>query len=118
MDQSIRTINSTRSCWTTDDVRNKIEKSKVVVFAKGTPDHPRCGFTERVFMAIQRSGKPYEVIDCYEDRSIVAALKAYSGEQHLPMVYVNGELISSSDNQAEVLHNGELDAKVEEAFKQ
>lgn len=101
-----------------DDVRSKIEKSKVVVFAKGTPDKPRCGFTERVLSAIQRSGHPYEVIDCSEDKSIVPALKAFTGEHHLPLVYVEGELVSSSDNQERLLHNGELDAKVRSAFAQ
>lgn len=118
MNQSIRPLSEQRSAWTTEDVRHTIEKSKVVVFAKGTSENPRCGFTERVLSAIQQSGRPYEIVDCYEDRSVVPALKAFSGEHHLPLVYVNGELVSSSDNQERVLHNGEFHEKVEAAFKQ
>ena len=117
MDQTIRTSITQRATWTTDDIRTAIEKSKVVVFAKGTSEQPRCGFTERVLEAISKSGKPFDVVDVYEDRSIVPALRAYSGEHHLPLVYINGELVSSSDTQEQVLHNGELDAKVKAAFQ-
>lgn len=112
------TLSSQRSTWTTDDVRTKIEKSKVVVFAKGDDDCPRCGFSERVIKAIKESGRPYEVINVYEDRSVIPALKAYSGEHHLPLVYVDGELVSNSDTQSRMLDSGELNAILDAAFKQ
>ncbi len=116
MDQTLRASIHPRATWTTDDIRSAIEKSKVVVFAKGTSEQPRCGFTERVLDAIAQSGKPFDVVDVCEDRSIVPALRAFSGEHHLPLVYVNGELVSSSDTQAQVLLNGELEAKVKAAL--
>jgi monothiol glutaredoxin len=104
--------------WTTDDVRNKVEQAKVVVFLKGTADQPRCGFSERVVSAMEKCGRPFEVINVYEDRSIIPALTAYAGRQCLPLVYINGKLESSSETQERQLDSGELSAKVEAAFKQ
>ncbi len=111
-------LTSQRTTWTTDDIHSRIQQSKVVVFAKGSDDAPRCGFTERVLNAIKQSGRPFEVVDVYEDRSVIPALKAYSGEHHLPLVYVDGELVSNSDTQEHMLVSGELQGKLEAAFKQ
>ena len=110
-------LSAQRTTWTTDDVRTRIEKSKVVVFAKGDDGSPRCGFTERVLNAIKQSGRPFEVINVYEDRSVIPALKAYSGEHHLPLVYVDGELVSNSDTQERMLDSGELQAILDAAFE-
>jgi len=109
---------SSRSTWTTDDIRSKIERSRVVVFAKGTEDCPRCGFTERVLGAVRDLGKPYELVDVVEDRSVVPALKAFSGELQLPVVYVDGNLISFSENQERLLDADALRSKLESAFRQ
>lgn len=108
------TGNSSR--WTTEDVRSRVEKSKVVVFAKGTKEHPLCGFSELVFSAIERSGRPYELVDVSKNRSIVPALKAYSGSPYVPLVFVNGELVSSSETLSRMVSSGELNRRVEAAF--
>ncbi len=108
---------ASRVFWTKDDIRNKIEKSKVVVFAKGNQEHPRCGFSERVFKTITDCGKPYEVVDVCEDKSIVPALRAFAGNLSLPAVYVNGDLISTSETLQHMVDTGELKEKVEAAFK-
>ena len=107
-----------RSTWTTDDIRSKIECSRVVVFAKGTEDCPRCGFTERVLGAVRDLGRPYELVDVIEDRSVVPALKAFSGELQLPVVYIDGNLINFSENQERLLDSDALKIKLESAFRQ
>lgn len=84
---------------------------------KGTPDAPRCGFSERVVSVMERCGRPYEVINVYEDRSIIPALTAFAGRQCLPLVYINGKLESSSETQ-EQFDTGEFKAKVDAAFEQ
>ena len=117
-------INSTllsvtqRSLWTTDDIRHKVEQSKIVVFAKGTSEKPGCGYSERLISAVEKCGRPYEVVNVYEDRSIIPALTAYAGHQSLPLVYANGSLVSSSDTQERLMNSGELTTKLEDAFKQ
>ena len=118
MDQTIASATSNRSPWTTDDVRNKIEQTKVVVFAKGTLDQPKCGFSERVISAMEKCGRPFEVINVYDDRSIIPALMAFAGRQCLPVVYIDGKLASSSETQEQLLDSGQLTAQVEAAFRQ
>ena len=99
--------------WTTDDIRSHIEKSRVVVFAKGTAEHPRCGFSERVFGAMQESGQTYDCIDVSQDRSILPALRAFTGRpQFLPIVYVDGEIVSSSETLEGMIQSGELQKKL------
>lgn len=116
MDESVLTPSSNRNHWTVEDIRKTIEQTTVVVFAKGTEDHPRCGFSEMVFSAIRRTGRPFQVVDVSEERSIVPALRKYSGNSHLPHIYVNGSLVTSSDTLESVLESGELDEKLDEAF--
>lgn len=116
MDQSVAAHSSTRTYWTTDDIRQKIEKSKVVVFSKGTPDHPRCGFSERALAAIEHCGRPYEVVDVCTDSSIIAALRNVAGRKALPLIYVEGALVSSSENLQRSIESGELETKINAAF--
>lgn len=116
MDESVLTASSNRNHWTVDDIRKTIEKSTVVIFAKGTEEHPRCGFSELVFSAVRRTGRPFEVVDVSEERSIVPALAKFSGNSHLPHIYVNGSLVTSSDTLESVLESGELEEKLDEAF--
>jgi glutaredoxin-related protein len=102
--------------WSKDDIRNRIERSKVVVFSKGKAGKPKDGFSERALSALEDTGRPYEVVDVSEDSSIVAALRAYAGRITLPMVYVDGALVSSSETLQHMVDNGELKAKVDRAF--
>lgn len=115
MDQSVAARSSSRIYWSTDDIRRKIEKSKIVVFAKGTPERPRDGFSQRAMTAVQASGRPYEVIDVMQDKSIGAALREYAGHRHLPLIFVNGDLVSTSDNLRGMMESGELDDKLASA---
>ncbi|MCB0322391.1 MAG: hypothetical protein KDD69_02425 [Bdellovibrionales bacterium] len=107
---------SNRVHWTTDDIQRKVEQNTVVVFAKGTPDNPRCGLSEEVMAAVAASGHPYEVVDVSQERSILPALKAYAGEKRLPLVYVCGTLVSSWDEQSAMLRSGALQERIELAF--
>ena len=114
MDTSVARKSSPRKYWSTDDIREQIERSKVVVFAKGTRENPRCGFSEKVFEAIENCGMSFETVDTCEDTSIAAALRAYSGEQVLPSVFTNGEFVGSSDTLLRMAASGELSKKLKQ----
>ena len=116
MDRSITHSDSARRVWTTDDVREKITKSKVVVFAKGNAEKQRCGFSKQAITAIRECEKPCEVVDVSGERSISAALRVYSGHSDLPLVFVEGKLVSSLETLPQMLESGELKQKVESAF--
>ncbi len=105
-----------RVLWTTEDIARKVQESKVVVFAKGTRDCPRCGFSEELMSAVEAFGMPYQVVDVSQERSIVPALKAYAGSNYLPLVFVNGKLASTWQTQSDVLQSGELRSQIERAF--
>lgn len=117
MDQSVSSPFSKRIYWTVEDIKAKISAVPVVVFTKGTANHPRCGFSERLVSVVEKCGKPYEVVDASEERSIGAALKAFSGRDYtLPLVYVNGALVSTLETQERMLETGALKDRIERAF--
>ncbi len=117
MDQSVTAPCSERIHWTTDDIEKVIQSTKVVVFSKGNRANPRCGYSKRALAAVERCGKPFDVIDVSVDRSISAALQAYAGRKgKLPVIFVDGAIVGSSETLDEITHNGELSARVEKAF--
>lgn len=103
--------------WTTDDIRSRISKSKVVMFAKGSPSQPGDGYSARAFSAMDEIGRPYEMVDVAGDRSIAAALREFAGRMTLPMVFVNGQLITSSETLERMVNSGELRQRVSQAFR-
>ena len=108
---------STRHHWTVEDIKTCLENQNVVVFAKGSPEHPRCGFSEKLFIEIERTGQPFRLVDVCEDPSVIPALKAFDGQQYLPAVYVNGELVSSCESLGQMLNSGAFASRVEKARK-
>lgn len=79
--------------WTVDDVRAVILANPVVIFCRGSEDHPRCGFSERVISVFAELGVPYSVIDVAGQAAIKAALREFSGDYRLPLVFANGQLL-------------------------
>lgn len=117
MDHSVSSPTSSRTVWTVEDIASKIGNSKVVVFAKGSCSEPRCGFSEKVMDELSAIGRPFEVVDVDEERSVIAALNAFVGCKNcLPLLYVDGNLVCSSDNQTAMLASGELRMQIEKAF--
>ena len=98
--------------WTTDDVRNAVSSARVVVFSKGSPSNPKCGFSKRTLSVVEGCGGPFEVVDVTENKSIRAALAVYAGERSLPLVFVDGELVPPSDYLDPVGDAKELTARV------
>lgn len=108
MDSTITSSGAFRVPWTVDDVRDCLERFPIVVFAKGTLENPRCGFSKEVFNILEDSGVSYQVFDVSIDRSIVPALTAFAGRKYLPLVYVEGKLVTCSETLSETIANGQL----------
>ena len=104
--------------WTTDEIKKQVEAHKILVFAKGTKEQPMCGFSHRAIQVLGAVGKPFEVINIFDDPDIRPALVEFSGWPTTPQVYVNGELMGGSDIVLEMYNSGELQEKVESAFSQ
>ena len=94
------------------DVNSRIEEQlkghEVLLYMKGTPDFPQCGFSGQTVAALKAVGKPFAFVNILEDQEIREGLKAYSNWPTFPQLYVNGELVGGCDIVVEMYHSGEL----------
>jgi len=101
------------------DVTNKIEEQlnshEILLYMKGTPDFPQCGFSGQAVAALNSIGKPYAFVNIFEDEEIRQGLKEYSKWPTFPQLYVKGELIGGSDIVIEMYNSGELKELLESA---
>ena len=102
--------------WTKDEIAKVVADNKIVVFGKGSKDQPMCGFTHRAVAIVGQLGKPFEVVNIFDDESIRPALVEYSEWPTTPQVFVGGEFIGGSDTAMEMFESGELQKKVDEVF--
>ena len=85
-----------------------VKKNDVVLFMKGTPLFPQCGFSSRAVAILDRLERPYETVDVLEDAEIRQGIKEYSDWPTIPQLYVKGEFVGGSDIMMEMFENGEL----------
>jgi monothiol glutaredoxin len=91
-----------------DAISEAIEQNPVILFMKGTPDQPMCGFSARTAAALQSLGAPFAAVDILPDPRIRQELSALSNWPTIPQLFVNGELIGGADIVAEMYESGEL----------
>lgn len=89
-------------------IKDQIGKNPVLLYMKGTPDFPQCGFSGQTVAALKAVGRPFAYINIFEDPEIREGLKAYSNWPTFPQLYVNGELVGGADIVVEMFHSGEL----------
>ncbi|MBK6847996.1 MAG: Grx4 family monothiol glutaredoxin [Proteobacteria bacterium] len=103
----------------TDETKQRVETAirshKVVLFMKGVPDFPQCGFSARAAECLERLGVQFAAFDVLPDRELREAIKEYSRWPTLPQLYIEGELIGGSDIVTELFQSGELKVKLEQA---
>ena len=87
----------------------------VVLFMKGTPLFPQCGFSSRAISILDHLGVEYASIDVLQDMEIRQGIKAYSDWPTIPQLYVKGELVGGSDIMMEMYEAGELQQLMAEA---
>ena len=91
-----------------DAIQEAIRDNEVILFMKGTPDQPMCGFSARTAAALQQVGKPFAAVDVLPDPRIRQELSAVSEWPTVPQLFVNGELVGGCDIVEEMLESGEL----------
>jgi monothiol glutaredoxin len=89
-------------------IKSTLSSSPIVLYMKGTPDFPQCGFSAAAVRALNASGASFEHVNIFEDPEVREALKQYSNWPTYPQLYVNGELIGGSDIIVEMYKSGEL----------
>src|SRR5688572_24395058 len=97
---------------TNDEIRafieNAIQENRVMLFMKGTPHQPACGFSARASGALNALGVQYAALDILPDPRIRQELSAVSGWPTIPQLFVDGELVGGSDIVMEMFESGEL----------
>ena len=89
-------------------IENAIRENRVMLFMKGTPDEPRCGFSARTAAALNAMGVQYAALDILPDPRIKEELVAVSGWPTSPQLFVDGELVGGCDIVMEMYESGEL----------
>src|SRR5215203_5681153 len=92
----------------TDRIDAIVKSKPVVLFMKGTPLFPQCGFSSRAVAILERLGAEFETVDVLADQDIRQGIKAYSEWPTIPQRYVNGEFVGGSDIMMERFESGEL----------
>jgi monothiol glutaredoxin len=94
-------------------IKDQLSSHEVLLYMKGTPDFPQCGFSGQAVAALNAIGKPYSFVNIFEDQEIREGLKAYSNWPTFPQLYVKGELIGGCDIMMEMYQSGELKTLLE-----
>jgi len=101
------------------DARAKIEKlindNPVVVFMKGTPQFPQCGFSGRVVQILEHVGAPFVGVNVLEDADIRQGVKDFANWPTIPQIYIKGEFVGGADIAMEMLQSGELAQTLKDA---
>ncbi|MCA8933053.1 MAG: Grx4 family monothiol glutaredoxin [Rhodospirillaceae bacterium] len=89
-------------------IRDEVSGTPVVLFMKGTPVFPQCGFSAAVVQVLTHLGVPFKGIDVLTDPSLRQGIKAYSDWPTIPQLYVKGEFVGGCDIVREMYQTGEL----------
>lgn len=89
-------------------IKSELAQHPVVLFMKGTPDFPQCGFSAQTVQALRACGVAFKHVNIFEEPEMREALKRFSNWPTYPQLYVKGELIGGCDITLEMYRSGEL----------
>lgn len=103
-----------------EEVLNKIKEqvtnNPVVIYMKGSPQYPMCGFSGRASQTLADTGLPFAFVNLFDDREIFEHLPKYADWPTFPQIYIGGELIGGCDIILELAERGELHELMEAAI--
>ena len=91
-----------------------INSNDVVLFMKGTPLFPQCGFSSKAIAILEHLGVDYDSVDVLQDQEVRQGIKSFSDWPTIPQLYVKGEFVGGSDIMMEMFEAGELQAMMDE----
>jgi monothiol glutaredoxin len=90
------------------EIQEKINAAPVLLFMKGTPMFPQCGFSARVIQILKHAEVPFDTVNVLEDPEIREGIKSFSNWPTIPQLYVKGEFVGGCDIITEMYQSGEL----------
>jgi monothiol glutaredoxin len=100
---------------TVERIKKQIEENSVLLYMKGSPKLPMCGFSSQASQAIMACGKPFAYIDILQNPDIRSELPKYANWPTFPQLWVNGELVGGCDIIVEMAQSGELQEAIDGA---
>ena len=91
-----------------EKINNQIADNKILLYMKGSPDKPQCGFSQRASQILMACGKEFSFVDILSNPEIRQELPSVSEWPTFPQLFINGELVGGSDIMMEMYQNGEL----------
>lgn len=98
-----------------DRIDEQVKGNAIVIYMKGTPQFPQCGFSSRAAAALQDCGEKFAYVNVLADPEIFENLPRYADWPTFPQIYINGELIGGCDITLEMHASGDLKKMVQEA---
>jgi len=99
-----------------ETIKQEVESNPIILYMKGTPDFPQCGFSARSAEAIKACEVPFASVNVFDDEEVYRqGVKLYSNWPTIPQLFVNGELVGGSDIIMDLYQSGELDKLLKEA---
>jgi monothiol glutaredoxin len=99
---------------TQDRIRETVTSNPVVLYMKGTPQFPQCGFSAKAVQILKASGvSNLMTVDVLADADIRQGIKEYANWPTIPQLYINGEFVGGSDIMTEMFQSGELQQQIE-----
>ena len=98
-----------------DQIKEQVEQNTVLLYMKGSPNQPQCGFSARVVQALMACGQRFAYVDVLSNPDVRANLPAYANWPTFPQLWVKGELIGGCDLVTELHDKGELEPLIREA---
>ncbi len=93
-------------------IQSQIEKDRIVLYMKGTPLMPQCGFSQKVTLALKAVGAKYASYNVLEDPTLREGIKQFSNWPTVPQLYIGGEFVGGCDIAMALYENGELEKMV------
>jgi len=96
-------------------INDQIERNAIILYMKGSPNQPQCGFSARAAQALMSCGERFAFVDILANPEIRAALPKYGNWPTFPQLWVKGELVGGCDIVCEMQENGELQTLIKQA---
>ena len=100
-----------------ETIRDQVENNSIILYMKGSPNQPQCGFSARAVQALASVGERFAYVDILSNPEIRANLPRYSDWPTFPQLFINGELVGGCDITMELYESGDLATMVAEAQK-
>lgn len=97
------------------EIKQEVTENPVMLYMKGTPEQPMCGFSNAVIQILNMVGKPYAAVNILDDFEKREAIKKYSNWPTIPQLYISGEFVGGCDITREMYENDELQPMLEKA---